>query len=354
MILSETLLQQDIGRLSEIADVYDCDCNTHSKLEMVQSIYYRLMSRPGYAHLFKSLERPVLHYLTFLTYQSKKKFSKEEIVYKGQLVNTLFKWKTDPIIYVRRLCKRGWLIPIVENKQLIYTIPLDLHRLLMEELTEHWQQQTHRISAFHANVVIRDEQSLLPRDVFAFLDFVQHERPLLKREGVLHQRYLRSLQDQFAVKEPYMKEEQWRFGYGRRFPHYPDRVALIYDYCFEKNWLLEGENRLMLTSLGEQFHKENCLEEPFNLKRYWLRLYAQAIPGLAFYDRWLKSLLTGKWVEYSSVQQMMVPWVTSYYYDDAKDVFNRRIIKMLLHLGSIQIAYQDSNEKKYIRWNESS
>ncbi|MBO9596250.1 MAG: hypothetical protein J7559_00275, partial [Cohnella sp.] len=46
--------------------------------------------------------------------------------------------------------------------------------------------------------------------------------------------------------------------------------------------------------------------------------------------------LASEWVTIDSLFEILQPLVRSYYYDTSRDVFERRVLTMLMHLGMIR------------------
>ena len=119
--------------------------------------------------------------------------------------------------------------------------------------------------------------------------------------------------------------------------HYPDRFSLIYDVCLVQGLIREQEDGLKLTNKGVQ-----VLQEPESLGmvpvyRTWMRIYKYPIPLLPVLSH-LIGLLCDRWVVTSSLLDVLRPWLNSYYYDSPEQVFERRIIKMMVHLGMLQMT----------------
>jgi|GEM_PF-135393 len=232
----------------------------------------------------------------------------------------------------------GWLFNgISGNGRYLFQVPDDLklrfrealHRKLAAEIVPAGEPRAYR-----------DEHALLEADLARLLRFASAGDVPLNREGVLYRRQLVQLLELFAVGEDPPGKNAWRFGYGRRFKDYPDRLALLYDYAYSRRWLAEEPERLMLTEAGKE-RLENGLDgEPLGLYRFWLRLYRRAVPNLPAMIHWIGVLAPG-WVTARSLEQALLPLVKPFYYDAPETVLRLRVLEMLIRFGMLSAGEHD-------------
>ncbi len=84
MNLSEMLGYADIGQLSRIADVYRCECNSHSKNELIQSILRAISNKEGFKNQISSMTWEEKRFLNSLLFDSQNAFSLEELIARVQ------------------------------------------------------------------------------------------------------------------------------------------------------------------------------------------------------------------------------------------------------------------------------
>lgn len=186
MKLSEYLLYRDIEELNKLAEQYQCDCNPHSKLELVQSIHHRMMSHVEFGRQVQQLEQSpeLLYYYTLLLFDPKTTYTLDELLTKGKEVEAHFKRKPSGRKWLRQCLQRGWLFPVVNKGQSFFVIPEDLADHLYPRWIKYWRTKLSQISesatpvSFQQNeflsigFVVIDEQDALVRDTLRFLQEV--------------------------------------------------------------------------------------------------------------------------------------------------------------------------------------
>jgi hypothetical protein len=354
MKLSDHLLYRDIQELGEMATYYECECNRNSKLELVQSIHHQILNQAVYVDLLNKIEQPLIFFLQYILYQPSITFSIDELIAKGKYIGQLFNYDQSPRKWVTELLKRGWLFPVSSKYQVQLEIPLDLHTFLKRQMLQHLSSIYQMTPHQKVNGSIRDEGKSIFLDLHTFLAYLKDQAiPIpVTLDGVIHKRYQQILYHKFNISEEVLKDKEWRFGYGRRFPSYPSRFAFIYDFCFSKEWIMEGQEGIFLTKKGEEIvSSEHFLHEESHQEvlKYWIRLYKHPIPSLPFIYRFIVDLLSNQWLESNQLYAMIKPWLKSYYFDDVEVIFRDRIIQMLVHLGVVQMSFNNEEQLTYLR-----
>jgi hypothetical protein len=352
MKLADYLLYRDIQDLSQMATYYQCDCNRNSKLELVQSIYHHMLDKKLFTELLEEVELPLIHFYNYILFQQTSTFSVDELVAKGKYICELFSYDESPRKWIAECLKRGWLFPASSKYQVQLEIPVDFQPFLKKQWIQYWSNKYQIEPNKVRGKQVREEGYSLLYDLYTFLSFVK-EHPLpLTLDGVIHKRYQQIVINKFNISEQLINEKMWRFGYGRRFPNYPNRFALLYDYCFFKSWIKEDHEILFITNKGEEvLHSEDQVNEAlhFDVVKYWIKAYKNAIPSLSFLIQFLPELLAKQWVESNQLYSIVRLWIQPYYYDDEETIFRERITQMLVHLGLMQVAVSEVNGLTYLR-----
>jgi hypothetical protein len=157
----------------------------------------------------------------------------------------------------------------------------------------------------------------------------------------MYKRQLAQAMERLSVEEALPTRAGWRFGYGRHFRDYPDRFSLLYNFVHYEGYIAElAEGRLTLTPEGLAIANGLVKPDPAQMYRFWLRLYKGAIPNLVSLAQWV-SRLSGQWVTIASLSQVLLPLIRPYYYDEPKDILDKRILRMLMHLGVLRWGKTD-------------
>ena len=327
----------DIDQLNRIATYYCCECAPNSKRELIQSILNTIGSSSLFEEQVKSLALCDLRFINTLLFDARRYFNLEELVaIARQCMDKKHKESTvtsrDMIVH---FMKRGWLFKgsTIQTTNL-YQIPLDIKarcRVFIKKYV------TSGLSYTGIPAVYRDEHHLLAEDLHVFLDFVAQNHIPLNQQGMMYKRYQQQIMECLHVQEPLITRGGWRFGYGRSFRDYPDRYSLLYDYAYDLGWIKEQHGFLLLSELGKSRLDLNVEESMIHLFRFWLKRYKSAIPNVVSIVYWIYHCAQ-KWCTWDSLFQQIGVFVQPFYYDTSQQVFEKRIIKMLLHLGVIRIG----------------
>jgi len=372
MLLAEMLGYADIAQLMRIAEMYRLECDGHSKHELMQSILSAALEKDRFESLLDNLSIEDERFLHSLLFDDRDAFSLEELL--ARVRSSRFDAETKPgspeeVAAVRleyespegrpkrkrknaparedaspasglretimRFKQYGWLFNGTNGtNRYLFRVPEDLKARFRESIA---RRLAGKLVYAEEPRAYRDEQELLGDDVLVLLDYAaRHEVPLTQ-DGVMYKRNLLQLLELLAVREEPPARGSWRFGYGRRFKDYPDRLALLYDYCHFKGYLSEKEGLLRLTEAGAERLASRAAEDPAELYRFWIRLYRPAIPNLPALVRLIERV-AGRWVTADSLRAALRPFVRPFYYDDPDAVLDKRVFAMMVHLGLLRIG----------------
>ncbi|WP_068695903.1 hypothetical protein [Paenibacillus yonginensis] len=339
MNLAEMLTYADIEMLSKIAAHYECNCNAHSKNELIQSILNKMGNRDFIQKHVDQMGIEDLRFLNTLLFDKRSRLSLEELLASAGQAKFAEGQKQEGSGSVRemiaRFRQRGWLFNgSTPDTRYLFGIPDDLKsrfRSVME------QQLEEQIVTVKEPEVYREEQEQAPEDLYLLLRYVQRHEVPLNAEGVMHKRCQTQLMEMLHVPEPLVSGAGWRFGYGRRFKDYPDRLALLYDYACHRGYLREKAHELVLTDSGHRRVEEEIKEPLLDLIQFWLRLYKSPIPNLVSLIYWI-SHGSENWCSAASVFGTVQRFIKPFYYDAAESIFQERIVKMMLHLGMMKVG----------------
>ncbi|MCQ6558015.1 hypothetical protein [Paenibacillus mendelii] len=371
MNLADMLSYADIGQLSRIATTYRCECNGHSKNELIQSILQAVGRREVFEAQIGSMKLEDLRFMNSLLFDPRDAFSLEELIARvqqskfgdvqpvpessahptAQAKDAKTKRtgtkrtkaaknqpipETGPRETISRFKQYGWLFNgFTGPNRYLFQLPADLKIRFRETLERKFSAQLSY--ADDDPQAYRDEQQLLGSDVSEMLTFIYQNEVQLTSEGAMYKRGVLQIIDRLGVRELLPARGEWRFGYGRRMKEYPNRMSFIYDYCYFNGWISETGLVLSLTSEGMKRQAELRPEQPDKLYRFWLRLYKNAIPNLRSLVHWIDKLST-RWVSADSLKHALTPFIKPYYYDNAETIFEQRLSGMMLHLGLIRIG----------------
>lgn len=338
MNIADMLSFTDIKQLGRIAEHYNCDCSPNSKRELIQAILMTINQREIHEQIIDSSSIYDLRFLNSLIFEQRNSFSIEELIARAELA--MFTNEHDdswnPRDVIVEFKKRGWLFNgYSQNTQHLFQVPQDLKQRFSDVLADRFERTIVKVAEpdFY-----KDEQSLLQDDVHHFLAFVAEQDIMLTAEGSMYKRQLMQLIDRLTVKETIVEKEAWRFGYGRKFKHFPNRLSYLYDYCYSQRYIMEDKQRLQLTDKGQQRLSVQVKEDVRAMYRYWLQLYSKPIKNLTSFVYWI-SKLAEQWVTASSLAHILCLYIKPYYYDTAQTIFEKRIMQMMLHLGLISIGH---------------
>lgn len=373
MNLADMLGYADIGQLSRIAVEYQCECNGNSKNELIQTILSAVNRRDIFEEQVGRLGMEDLRFLNSLLFDTRSSFSMEDLTARIQqskfgeeqtgtanvsveiqppdikgtskAKNTrVSKKRAKPAPPVKEMTPRdiilkfkhqGWLFNgLAGPNRYMFQVPADLKTRLRDTLERKMSGMVDAAEEPHA---YRDEQGLLSEDLYHMLQYVQRYEVPTSSDGSMYKRNMQQLMEHMGVRESLPQKGEWRFGYGRKFHVYPNRLALLYDYATDSKLLSETAERLILTQAGEDKLSEEHMDDTVKLYRFWIKLYKNPIPNLLALVNWIDRLAK-QWVTAESLQRTLLPYVKPYYYDTSESVFAQRIVAMMLHLGLVRIG----------------
>jgi hypothetical protein len=338
MNLAEMLSYADIYDLNRIAKNYACECNSHSKNDLIQAILIAIHQKDGFERQINALAIEDIRLLNFLVFNQRAAFSLEDLL--ARVKQTKFDAKDDekwnPRDIISKFKQRGWLFNgHAQQTKYLFHVPTDLKRKMMDALGAKLKANLNYMAG-DPNLY-RDEQGLMADDILLFLKFLSHNEVQLSTEGYLYKRTLQQVMDTFSLQEEAIAKSAWRFGYGRKFKEYPSRFSFIYDYCYFHDLIKEHEDVLCLTELGRETVELGRKEDMLQVYRFWIKLYKGAIPNLQSLVQWIDRL-ANSWVSVASLFEALGPLIKAYYYDGADSIFKQRMILMMLHLGMVRIG----------------
>ncbi|WP_027084935.1 hypothetical protein [Cohnella panacarvi] len=367
MNLAEMLVYADIAELTAIAETYECTCSSHSKNELIQSILSTVGRRDVIESRIGEMTAADLRFLNSLLFESRGSYSLEELKARAlagepaapkpandnqQAVpiateapssrsrKAKSKLPDAPLApedvarrAIARFRKFGWLFcGFSQQTRYLYQVPEDVKKRLSDALERRYRTM---LEAREEPPAYRDEGTLMLDDLLQLLKFVRDNDLQITSEGVLYKRQIGQLIERLAVGEAIPTRGGWRFGYGRHFRDYPDRLSLLYDFAYYHKLVDEGADRLTITEAGRNIADGFARPDPQELFRFWQRLYKGPIPNVSTLVQWVMRLAS-EWVTVESLFAILQPLVRSYYYDTSRDVFERRVLAMLMHQGMIK------------------
>jgi hypothetical protein len=338
MNLADMLSYADIQELSRIANTYECECNGHSKNELIQSILSTLNRREVFERHIQGLQLEDIRFLNSLLSDTRNSFSLEELTARVKM-SMFAKSEMDslnPREVIAKFKKLGWLFNgYSQQTKYLFQVPHDLKRRFRDVLTATFRES---IKTTETPGVYREEQMLIGDDISHFLQYVMEQQGIaLSADNSMYKRQLQQIFERMSVKEDMVTKGAWRFGYGRMFKEYPNRFSFIYDYCYFHHWIAEQDGTLVLTDLGESKRIEGSKEDPVQVYRFWLRLYKGPIPNIQSIAQWIQRL-AGSWVTAASVADVLCKLIKPFYYDTSESILEQRILQMMMHLGLLRIG----------------
>ncbi|MGQ7276796.1 hypothetical protein ACT91Q_02385 [Brevibacillus thermoruber] len=346
MNLAEILVYTDIRQLHQIADYYGCECNPHSKNELITSLLANLRYRQTIAREVEQLSLEEVHFFLLLFLDKRTVLSLEDLLAKAGLALDARKERKaeEARKFIADAMRRGWIFPAKSRTAGQYQIPLDMREPYLQAWLDKWRDT---VTAAEPTAY-RDEGTALCDDIMQFLQFLQQEPVPLTADGAMYKRYQQQLFQFLHVKEEPLPPQKWRFGYGLHFDLYPDRFSLLYDFCYYQKWIEESPGRVMLTEAGEE-----RLKQPYDdhlhhdLIRFWMRLYKRAVPNLPMLVQLIPLLGAGGWVSQDALSDRLLSWIRPFYYDDAVNILTNRVLKMMVHLGLLRVGQDESGQWLY-------
>lgn len=342
MNLADMLSYADIQQLSRIARRYECECNGHSKHELIQSILSKVGRRDVFEDQVKSLSLEDIRFLNSILYDARSTFSIEELIARVQqtkFVRGEVDEDWNPRDMITRFKQLGWLFNgYSQQTKYLFQVPADLKKRFGDVLAKKFQ--TGLVIPDGEPGVYRDEQKLIVDDIMHFLRFVKDHDVPLTDSGGMYKRTIGQLLDRLSVREEPLGKTAFRFGYGRMFKEYPNRFSLIYDFCYYNGLISENGGRLTLTEAGGEKAETGKRDELLTVYRFWLRLYKNPIPNVQSIVQWVERLARG-WVTAASLGSALCPLIRPFYYDSSESIFEQRIVQMMMHLGLLRIGEDD-------------
>lgn len=342
MNLADMLSYADIHELSRIARNYDCECSSHSKNELIQSILATVGRKDVFETLVTNLEEEDIRFLNSLLFDRRETFSLEELVARASRTKTNASETADwnPRELITRFKQRGWLFNgYSQQTKYLFRVPEDLKRRFSDTLARIFTRKLTYLP--EAPRVYRDEQQLLVDDILHLLRLLEKQDIPLNPEGFVYKRQLQQILERLSVAEEPVGKTAWRFGYGRRFREYPARFSFLYDYCYYQGLIEENGNQLRLSHAGTMKVQEGRKENAAELYAFWLRLYRGPIPNLHALVHWMEKL-ADRWVTTASLSEVICPLIQPYYYDTPQSIFEQRFLPMMMHLGLVRVGADDT------------
>lgn len=347
MNLADMLAYADIHELSRIAKHYRCECSTHSKNELIQSILSAINRKEVFESTVHSMSIEDIRFVNTFLFDQRDAFSLEELLAWAR--QTQYEDRTDhkqdekehmnPRETISKFKQYGWLFNGYSHQtKYLFTIPRDLRRRIGDSIGKHLMT---RIEATGEPSVYREEHDLFLTDIRQFLEYVRNHEVLLTADGFIYKRQLQQILQFLQVTEQPVSRGGWRFGYGRKFKEYPSRFSLLYDYCYYNQYIVEEKEQLLLTDHGLKSLLSSRQESPMDVYRFWLRLYKGAVGNIQAIVQWI-SRLTQQWASVESLKSTLCPFIKPYYYDTPPSILEQRLLQMMMHLGLLRTGSHPS------------
>lgn len=349
MNLAEILVYTDIRQLHQIANHYGCECNPHSKNDLITSLLSSLRHRLTISQEVSNLSKDETHFMLLLFLDKRTVMSLEDLLAKAGIAldGAKEQKQAEARRFVSQAMKRGWIYPIRNKAVGQYQIPLDIREPYLQAWLEQWRQEN-QILELQSIDAYRDEGTALCDDIMQFLQFLQQEPVPLTADGGMYKRHQQQLFQFLFVKEEPLLPQKWRFGYGLHFDLYPDRFSLLYDFCYYNKWIEESGGRVGLSEAGRERLEQQYEDSLYHdLIRFWIRLYKKPIPNLPMLVQLIPMLVSGGWVQQSTLAQTLLEWVKDFYYDDSFQVLTNRVCKMMVHLGLLRVGQDQEGNWLY-------
>jgi hypothetical protein len=333
--LAEMLSYADIGQLHQLADTYSCSCNINSKNELIQSLLSSIKRESIIQQQLAELSHEEFHFLMHIVYDSRTTFTLEDLRAKAKFSYLQDLERDTYRNLISIALKKGWIFRIPSrNAGASFQVPEDMREqwataILKKELENHKAEDEPN--------VYRDEGHALVEDIITFLKYFQNHDAPTTAEGILYKRNQLQILELMSVREGPVDKGGWRFGYGRHFRDYPDRLSLIYDFCFYRGYIQEepGTKIEILPAAEEAVQLPPDLLS-LEMFKFWIRLYKRPIPGLAMLTRLVCHATDNRWTSEEALVQMLTKRLRTFYYDNEESIARNRILKMMIHLGLLR------------------
>ncbi|WP_206918244.1 helicase-associated domain-containing protein [Alicyclobacillus suci] len=340
MKLNECLNHASVDTLRSIALYQEIDCSLYSKLDLMQSILYAMRIR---AHVYELTKRWVQEWgdlMTRISMSNRHVFSAEEI-------DALFMATGFEANALHRALSQGWLFARrTQSLRPTYIIPMEVHETIRKYLFD--QMKGRVVVRTTPPLIQQDEATCLVQDFQTFIDYVSNHEIQLTTGGAMYKRHVQRLMELFSVPED-LTIPEWRFGYGRRTHDYPDRLALLYDFAYDQNFVIEtDEQTLVVSDAIREWTALSRAQQMQRILQFYIRLYRRPIPRLREIVEVIRTLAQ-EWVESNSVLAACGSMVSQFYYDSREAVWNQRILKMLTHLGVIRLGFDQESDEQWFQ-----
>jgi len=364
MNLSDMLSYADISQLSSIAEQYGCECNGHSKHELIQAILANAHQKEVINQSIDRLRLEELRFLNFLLFENLKAYSLEDLIallqqcrFDMQPINALHRKEAvaqsattrnqvkkrkktveatevaAPREMIARFKSKGWLFNGYRgHERYMFHVPADFKLRFRQHLLGRLQKEASYVEA-PANY--EDESGKLLLDMSMMIEYITKNNPNAALDGVLHRRAVLQLNEASSIKEELPSKGAWKFGYGKGFGELPDRMTLIYDYLWSKRWILLQEDRIVVnaTMIPNQIEAS----ELKTVVIHWMKRYRTPIPNIRALMYWI-TMLSSSWCTLESIERVLLPFIKPYYFDSASQILHKRLVKPMQHFGLLQVS----------------
>lgn len=335
MNVADLLSYADIQQLNRMAERLDCRCNTHSKKQLIQTILLQMKQRGIFGTELHELADEEMLFLMLLVFDRREWLSMEELTAKASTAVTQTRSPRPVRNLIAEALASGWLFRGVDRSTHdLFRIPRDLTSEVISKIRTDCSRRLQPLA--NPPAVWRDEGDSVLSDIQTFLAYVYQQAVPLTAEKVIYKRHLQQILKRLAIQET-LPEPGWRFGYGYHYRHYPDRFSLIHDVCLVLGLVREETDFLMVTDKGTRVLRQPAALDMVPVYRTWIRIYKHPIPLLPVVTH-LIGLLCDQWVLLPSLFSVVRPWLNGFYYDTPEQVFEQRIVKMMVHLGMLQMT----------------
>ncbi|MUT65464.1 hypothetical protein [Paenibacillus sp. NEAU-GSW1] len=369
MNFSDMLGFADIGQLSRIASVYRIECNGHSKNELIQSILSTVSRNDVFEAQISGMKVEEFRFLNTLLFETRDSFSLEELIARVQQGKFVEAGKAEPVPesnkieaakpkrsrkkeeqtqekemaprdMIVRFKHQGWLFNgFSGTNRYLFQVPQDLRIRFRETLKRKFAAE---LEYTDEPTMYRDEQRLMSDDIRQVLHYIYHNEVQLAADGSMYKRFSAQLLERLAVREELPGKGEWRFGYGKHFHQYPNRMSHLFDYCCSMRYIEENNLSLSVTAAGKERLENALIDETEQLYKLWLKLYKNPIPNIMALAQWINSLAE-QWVTVASIRKVLLPLIKPFYYDDAITVLEQRLIGMMVHLGLLRLGEHETH-----------
>lgn len=345
MNLPEALVYTDIDHLSRIAKYYELSVNLSSKNSLIQSILQVILDQRKLERQIEQLSVLEHRFLLVLLLENLERLTLEELLAKASNVLKMEGGGDRSLptnrSMVNMLLSSGWLFVDKRAGHHFYSIPNDLKERLINVLKK-------VENASNNGLISRDIQvsNDLLSDMKSFLHYVTREIVNLTMDGIIHKRHQIKIFSEFSAPENPLEGKEWRFGYGRRFPNYPNRFAILYDFLYENNFINEENNLLTLTSKGHLLLNHELQVTTTDIYQFWIKLYKKPIRNIQLILSLIK-FYCNDWLEIDTLEHKVIDFVEPFFYDTKYDVLHKRILQPLLWFDFLKSEYE--GKRRYLK-----